>query len=535
MTIRMTIWGSHMEQPLQELADHYTKTVNPQVRIQVETQLWSAYDMWFHIQIVSGDPPEIMQAQWYWSWDYGRKGQLEAFDPYLEEVNPYTGEVWGEQFFQGRLDSSRAPDRRLYIIPHDQVKTAVFYNVDMFKRLGLEPPRDWEEFEEVCRRLKEAGVTPIGIPNAVRYESECINWAVSSFFDNVYRHKIPQLDVIVPDGIVDKEESLRGYYLGIIEPHQPEYQAIWKLFADWSRWWNPDFNGSRSADINRAFEDQRVAMAIYGVWWVKTLSEELAQLPPERRFEFGVFPLPNVTKETSPYFEPPLGSVGSVGMGYVIPANLDEKRLRAALDWLRYLITPENIVREWTICPNDGEWIDLTVLDPALARPVAVEEPVCPACGTRFHRVGKDHVYPERLRVRGRWVELFEGGRLRDGGDLKREGVSLERLAERATVRGVGRELNLPCVKGVPIGEEYKGFLPLMDGTYPDLRILEGAIFPDEQAGDQWFTLMQEYLAGALTLEEFTDALAEVVREGTQRAIIEYNYDPSTWPGVSGG
>ncbi len=431
----MAVWGNNLVEPFQRLAESYHE-IHPEVRVEVELQAGQGYDMWMAIQMISKSPPEIMQSQWYWSWQYAEKDKVIQVDKFLDEVNPYTEMRWRDQFFQARLNSVRDPRGKLYIIPHDQVKTAMFYNKKIFDQLGLSPPSTWKEFMEICQRIKDAEYVPVGVPNVST--SGIVGWNVNVFFDSVYHVKLPQLDVLRADGFVDKEESIRGYVKGVFDPFEPRYQEIWKIFKDWSRFWQRGFNASSEADVGRLFLDSKVAMVMNGCWAGKYLREDIKDLIPRKRFQFGIFPLPNITEETSPYFNVPLGSVGSVGIGYVIPKCLSEDKVAVTIDWLRFLITPKNVER----------------------------------CGS---------------------------------------------------------ELNLPCIKGVRLPQDFDGFIPLIDGTFPDFRILEGSIFPDQRCQDEWFRYFQGYMGDKLSLNEFSRKLKSSIEAGIKRIMDTYKYDTSKW------
>jgi hypothetical protein len=172
---------------------------------------------------------------------------------------------------------------------------------------------------------------------------------------------------------------------------------------------------------------------------VKHLQLDLTDQPAEERFEFSVFPLPNITKETSEFFNTPLGAVGSVGVGFVLPTDADPGVRDRAVDWLQFLTRPQ----------------------------------------------------------------------------------SVEILQRDSTM--------LPCTHGVPLGPAMEGFRPLMDGTFPDLRIQEGFVFPDAQAGDTWFRMFQEYMSGRMGLDEFTRRWSEDCAQGVRRRIDREGFDTSTW------
>jgi ABC-type glycerol-3-phosphate transport system substrate-binding protein len=338
--VRVSYWGGEMVESLATLEKKY-EALHPDVDIILDLQPGREYDMWMRVQILGRRPPPVMQAQWGELTQYIRNDRLLWADPLLDEVNPYTGEVWRSMYYQGRLNSVRDPRGRLFIIPLNQVKTAVFYNKNIFQECGIEPPRTFAELLEISETLKKKGYVPMGVGNVQM--AELVAWNTSVFFDSVYRDEIPLVDVLHPDGNVDAEEIMRGYMKGIIDPEDEQYQEIWRIFKLWSTTWNPDFNGVHGDVVRRLFLDSKVVMLLTGCWMVQHLRLDINDLAPEKQFEFGVLPLPNVTEETSRYFHQPLGSIGSVGVGFVLPADADENQREAGIDWLRFLTIPESV------------------------------------------------------------------------------------------------------------------------------------------------------------------------------------------------
>ncbi len=432
----MSFWNGDMEAPLRRLEMEYER-LHPETDIVLELQSGWEYDMWMRVQILGRRPPAVMQAQWSQLDQYTRNGKLVPLDPLLEEPNPYAGVRWKDQYFQARLDSVRDVHGDLYIAPLNQVKTAVFYNREIFRECGVSPPRTFAELLRISERIRRHGYVPMGVGNVGM--SEVVAWCSSVFFDSVYRDEIPRLDVLHPDGRVDGEEVLRGYHLGIIDPADPRYEEMWRIFKLWSATWNADFNTSDGNRIRRDFLASRTAMILTGCWMVQHILLDIADLPEDERFSFAVFPLPNITPETSPFFHTPLGSVGAVGVGFVLPVDADPEARRRGVDWLRFLTTPRNV----------------------------------------------------------------------------------EILQENSTM--------LPCIHGVRLQPEMEGFRPLMDGTFPDLRIQEGFVFPDTQAADVWFRIFQEYLAGRISLRELTARWKPACAEGVRRRIAVEGFDPKSW------
>lgn len=75
----------------------------------------------------------------------------------------------GEEFisnFDENLISVGQKDGTQYALPYQLVFNMPVYNKGMFEELGLEVPKSWTEFQELCDTLLENGITPIAFPGA---------------------------------------------------------------------------------------------------------------------------------------------------------------------------------------------------------------------------------------------------------------------------------------------------------------------------------------------------------------------------------
>lgn len=62
------------------------------------------------------------------------------------------------------LAMSPADDGKYYAMPYARNYMTVFYNIQMFKEHNIEIPETYDEFINVCKTFKEAGITPICLP-----------------------------------------------------------------------------------------------------------------------------------------------------------------------------------------------------------------------------------------------------------------------------------------------------------------------------------------------------------------------------------
>ena len=88
-------------------------------------------------------------------------------------------DVWADADFNNIMSSSKASlsvDGKQYGVPWGYYQWGVYYRKDIFDNLGLNVPKDWEEFKWVCAMLKKNDITPITI--GTKYL-----WTAAGWFD----------------------------------------------------------------------------------------------------------------------------------------------------------------------------------------------------------------------------------------------------------------------------------------------------------------------------------------------------------------
>lgn len=109
-------------------------------------------------------------------------------------------------------------------IPYQPNVFAYFYNVDIFEEAGITaPPATWDEFLDVCQKIKDAGYTPITNDNA--YIASLFGYHMSRLIGE------PATEEVVKNGDWDNEAVLktaqayeelasRGFFSETIESNQ---------------------------------------------------------------------------------------------------------------------------------------------------------------------------------------------------------------------------------------------------------------------------------------------------------------------------
>ncbi|MGN6300189.1 MAG: ABC transporter substrate-binding protein [Angustibacter sp.] len=103
---------------------------------------------------------------------------------------------------------------KLYAMPMYVIGVPLAYNKDLFAKAGLsEPPKTFDDLLGDCRKLKAAGITPIGMGNKDGYFGA---W----FFSNFGKQNLDSTDEL-KQAIIGKADITDPKYTGLYEPmHQ---------------------------------------------------------------------------------------------------------------------------------------------------------------------------------------------------------------------------------------------------------------------------------------------------------------------------
>ena len=124
---------------------------NPGIKIVVETQDWEQMTPKFFAAHAAGNAPDII---WCIMDEMGAALDLGALEP-LENLFL---KDWTEEEIADIDDSFfnfGVRDGKHYQITHSRNYMAMYYRADLFEEKGLEVPKTWDEFIEVCQALTE--------------------------------------------------------------------------------------------------------------------------------------------------------------------------------------------------------------------------------------------------------------------------------------------------------------------------------------------------------------------------------------------
>jgi ABC-type glycerol-3-phosphate transport system substrate-binding protein len=341
---------------------------------------------WLVTQLAAGQAPDIISVNVEDVWQDVQKGWYVPLDAYLDRPSPFVkpgaagSKQWWDVFkYQAITRGKAAPDGLSYCISYDMVETGIFYNKDIFGKLGLREPQDWPEFLAIQKRLKEAGYIPLVVP-----VWSISDWGVDLVFDQLYKSLRPGIDLrsdpqraAYLEGYLDWDEICLLHQKGFFTRRDPRWVDLWRILKEWRQYWNEDLT---SADPMRLFVTHKGAMFWSGSWSVNKLTRD-----PDIDFGWGVFYLPPIPASFNPFCDGHTMCVigGSATQLTVTSTAFSDtgrietsERLKRVIAFLQFLTLPENaepVINEVkTFLPNIvgvEPHKELLVFDEILRRP----------------------------------------------------------------------------------------------------------------------------------------------------------------------
>lgn len=324
---------------------------------------------WLVTQVSAGLAPDIVDVNVEEVWGDTHKGWYIPLDDFLEapSASAKPGEPGSVSWFDVLKYPSisqgvAAPDGKIYCIVYDMVETGIFYNKDIFAKVGVAPPRDWTEFLDIQTKLRAAGYIPL-LANA----SSISDWGTDLIFDQYYRSILPGIDLRLDDpkraayleSYLDWNEITFLYGKRFFTRDDPRFLEIWRTLKEWRTHMSQDI-GDRTVDYEKLFLNQNAAMRWEGSWRVQQLQNDESV-----DFEWGVFYLPPITPQYSRLATGhDMVVIGGPNTQFVVTnaaisdtgSTATSQRLDRCIKFLQFLTTPESadaIVNEVTcFLPN---------------------------------------------------------------------------------------------------------------------------------------------------------------------------------------
>jgi multiple sugar transport system substrate-binding protein len=153
ITLSLAWWGEPARAEMYEEAVDLFEEEHPNITVQTQFQDWDAYWTARATEAAGGALPDVVQMDLSYLRQYGATGQLLDLNGQVG-VNLDTEGIDDSLLGSGQIDGSQ------YGVPTSTNTLALFYNADVLKKIGVEPPAEgytWDDLNSWMEEVSEAG------------------------------------------------------------------------------------------------------------------------------------------------------------------------------------------------------------------------------------------------------------------------------------------------------------------------------------------------------------------------------------------
>lgn len=238
VTLTMGSWRIDDTEMVQAMLDKYYEISG--VKVKFEGTASSQYNANLRLQLDNGTAPDLWYSRSY------KTGEELYTAGYAMDVTDIPGVK--ENFTDSALGAWRAEDGKMFAVPFGAVSQVVYYNTRIFEEQGLKVPTTYEEFIEVCQKLKDAGITPLA--NGIMSK-----WDV---LECVFLGMLPNY-VSGPEGREPYEKLEKKMNDEVFKKAISDFALLAQFLPE-------GFQSIENNDSNSYFATEQAAMLIDGSW-----------------------------------------------------------------------------------------------------------------------------------------------------------------------------------------------------------------------------------------------------------------------------
>lgn len=342
-----------------------------------------AYAQYITTQMVGGTAPDLVELGMFPREFYGRyflplSAPLQAPNPHIarrlreweaqgESLTPAERRLaeahrelanlkWMDTFTDGLRSLYNEELQEYFGVGFSQFTIRLFYNKDLYRRvIGREtPPATYRQLLEDCERIeawnRERGDRLIPIASS-RYQMNILR---SRYLTALTADLFRQFDANA-DAWSWRVELLAATLRGDWPVDHPRHRASMQALSNLARYFPRGFMSLDRMDAGFAFVQGRAAMITSGSWDAQSFLKNIADQPPERRFEVGIFDFPPVAPDDPEFGRYYAGraSEANTGTNFAFGITRYTKHLDLCIEFLQFCTTPE--ANE--ILNRHAEWI----------------------------------------------------------------------------------------------------------------------------------------------------------------------------------
>jgi len=183
---------------------------------------------------------------------------------------------WYDSFTEGIFERLTY-DGKIYAVPTNFAAALVFYNTEMFKNAGVEVPTTFDEWIDVCEKLKAAGYTPISCSAGTAW---CLSMIAGYLCDRA-----------------GGPDNLKGVNEGTLDWTSESFITAGEKLVELSKYFQDTAAGDSNDQATAAFYNEEAAMLVQGSWAIAQMNGAR----PEFEDKCGVFNFPAIEGGADPH------------------------------------------------------------------------------------------------------------------------------------------------------------------------------------------------------------------------------------------
>jgi raffinose/stachyose/melibiose transport system substrate-binding protein len=127
---------------------------NPDIKVQADLLPSTDLRTKITVEMAAGNPPEISVCIPSYAREFMRDNKIEDWRPIIN-ANPEF-----QQWYDPKIINDMGyGDGRIMMLPTEAGIDGLFYNTEIFKKYGWQPPKTFDEFLDLAKKAKAAGIT----------------------------------------------------------------------------------------------------------------------------------------------------------------------------------------------------------------------------------------------------------------------------------------------------------------------------------------------------------------------------------------
>ncbi|KAF2956135.1 extracellular solute-binding protein [Marinitoga sp. 38H-ov] len=300
---KITFWGFMLDdESSAKILNDFMKE-NPDIEVEYVQLSWSNGFDKIVTAIAANNAPDVVELGNTWVANFASQKTITNLDNYAD-VEKYFG--WDSVKYDGHI----------WAMPWLLGTRALFFNLDLFEKAGLDPnnpPETWEELYVAAKKINEVGDNIYGFGMCAGENfSPWQQWFLPAVWGNG------------GDIIVDDKSQL--YSTKVIETAE-FYKALSKYSLK-----------TKQADLAKAFGEGKIGMYVSGAWDIDGIEKNY----PNIVFDVTLLPKPNKWS----------GTHASFAGAEVLAITEQSKNKEAAIKLIKYLLRSDVAMQVTKLVPS---------------------------------------------------------------------------------------------------------------------------------------------------------------------------------------